>query len=50
MKILAIDDQQLILLSLEKRLIEIGYDVKIANSGPLGIELFKSFQPDCRWF
>tara|TARA_R110002033_G_scaffold134052_9_gene173986 strand:+ start:12476 stop:13615 length:1140 start_codon:yes stop_codon:yes gene_type:complete len=46
MKILAIDDQQLILLSLEKRLIEIGYDVKIANSGPLGIELFKSFQPD----
>tara|TARA_R110000868_G_scaffold137115_2_gene350558 strand:+ start:15390 stop:16529 length:1140 start_codon:yes stop_codon:yes gene_type:complete len=46
MKILAIDDQQLILLSLEKRLIEIGYDVKIANSGPLGIELFQYFQPD----
>ena len=29
MKILAIDDQQLVLLPLEKRLKELGYDVKI---------------------
>lgn len=46
MKILAIDDQQLILLSLEKRLIELGYEVKTADSGSFGIELFKSFEPD----
>ncbi|QWX84745.1 response regulator [Cellulophaga sp. HaHaR_3_176] len=46
MKILAIDDQQLILLSLEKRLIELGYDVKTADSGNIGIEIFKDFKPD----
>ena len=45
MKILSIDDQPLILLSLQKRLIELGYDVQIADSGQKGIELFKSFQP-----
>ena len=46
MKILAIDDQQLILLSLEKKLIELGYHVKTANSGIGGMELFDSFNPD----
>ena len=46
MKILTIDDQQLILLSVEKRLIELGYTVKTANSGQKGIELFNSFKPD----
>lgn len=46
MKILAIDDQQLILLSVEKRLKEIGYDVAIADSGEKGISLFDSFNPD----
>lgn len=46
MKILTIDDQQLILLSVEKRLIELGYTVQTANSGQKGIELFKSFEPD----
>ncbi len=46
MKILTIDDQQLILLSVEKRLIELGYTVKTANSGQKGIALFKSFEPD----
>lgn len=46
MKILAIDDQQLILLSVEKRLKEIGYDVAIADSGEKGIALFNSFGPD----
>ncbi len=46
MKILAIDDQQLILLSLEKRLLELGYEIKTADNGQKGKELFKSFQPD----
>ena len=46
MKILAIDDQQLILLSLEKRLQELGYSVMTANSGKKGKSLFKSFDPD----
>jgi len=46
MKILAIDDQQLILLSVEKRLKEIGYEVAIADSGEKGISLFDSFGPD----
>ncbi len=46
MKILAIDDQQLILLSVEKRLKEIGYTVEIADTGEKGIELYDSFQPD----
>lgn len=46
MKILTIDDQELILLSVEKRLKELGYTVKTANSGQTGIELFNSFKPD----
>ena len=46
MKILAIDDQQLILMSLEKRLIELGYDVKTADTGQKGIDIFKQFSPD----
>ena len=46
MKILTIDDQQLILLSVERRLSELGYSVKTANTGQMGIELFDSFEPD----
>tara|TARA_R110001592_G_scaffold99014_3_gene282270 strand:+ start:8591 stop:9730 length:1140 start_codon:yes stop_codon:yes gene_type:complete len=46
MKILTIDDQQLILLSVERRLTELGYTVKTANTGQKGIELFDSFEPD----
>jgi len=46
MKILAIDDQQLILLSVEKRLTELGFDVQIADSGTKGIALYDKFQPD----
>ncbi|MDO6519651.1 response regulator [Zobellia uliginosa] len=46
MKILTIDDQQLILLSVEKRLIELGYEVRTAGSGELGIEIYDDFQPD----
>ncbi|MGB5645799.1 MAG: response regulator, partial [Muriicola sp.] len=46
MKILAIDDQQLILLSVEKKLSESGFEVQIADSGSKGIELYNSFQPN----
>ncbi len=46
MKILAIDDQQLILLSLEKRLRESGYEVRTADSGAYGMQVFDRFQPD----
>lgn len=46
MKILTIDDQTLILLSVEKKLQEIGYTVQTASTGQEGIELFKTFQPD----
>ncbi|MBQ4914671.1 response regulator [Maribacter sp. MMG018] len=46
MKILAIDDQQLILLSVEKRLKELGYTVMTAETGQKGMELFDSFNPD----
>jgi CheY-like chemotaxis protein len=46
MKILAIDDQQLILLSLEKRLKELGYKVQTANCGQTGKVLFETFKPD----
>ena len=46
MKILAIDDQQLVLLPLQKRLIELGYAVKIETESNNGIELYNSFQPN----
>ncbi|MEP3210577.1 MAG: response regulator [Maribacter sp.] len=46
MKILTIDDQQLILLSVEKRLTDLGYEVKTANSGTAGIAAIDTFDPD----
>ena len=46
MKILTIDDQQLILLSLEKRLSELGYEVQTASGGQEGMRIFDSFSPD----
>ncbi|MDO6470665.1 glycosyltransferase [Maribacter sp. 1_MG-2023] len=46
MKILAIDDQKLILLSVEKRLSELGYEMQTAKSIESGIQLFNSFKPD----
>jgi len=46
MKILAIDDQQLVLLPLEKRLTALGYEVKTEGNAEAGIETYKSFQPD----
>ncbi|WP_407556677.1 response regulator [Winogradskyella sp. 4-2091] len=46
MKILAIDDQQLILLSLEKHLGDLGFEIQCAQSGEEGLALFDSFNPD----
>jgi len=46
MKILIIDDQQLIRLSVEKRLSELGYQVETASCAKLGMHAFDSFQPD----
>lgn len=46
MKVLAIDDQQLVLLPLQKRLVELGYEVKIETNAVKGLELYESFNPD----
>jgi DNA-binding response OmpR family regulator len=46
MKILAIDDQQLVLLPLQKRLTELGYEVKIETDAVKGLELYNFFKPD----
>jgi len=46
MKILAIDDQQLVLLPLEKRLKDLNYDVAIETESHKGIEAFDRFSPD----
>ena len=46
MKILAIDDQQLVLLPIQKRLTELGYDVKIETDAQEGISVYNNFNPD----
>lgn len=46
MKILAIDDQQLVLLPLKKRLEELGYEVLIETDASKAIDHFNSFNPD----
>jgi CheY-like chemotaxis protein len=46
MKILAIDDQRLVLIPLEMRLKELGYEIITETSALKGIALFNSFQPD----
>jgi len=46
MKILAIDDQKLVLLPLEKRLSQTGYEVKTTTSSIEVQQLVDSFQPD----
>lgn len=46
MKILAIDDQKLVLIPLEIRLKELGYEIITETSALKGMELFNSFQPD----
>ena len=46
MKVLAIDDQQLVLLPLQKRLTELGYMVKIETNANKALALIDSFSPD----
>ncbi|GLB51678.1 transcriptional regulator [Neptunitalea chrysea] len=46
MKILAIDDQQLVLLPLEKRLTKLGYEVKTLVSPLNVVETYETFLPD----
>ena len=46
MKILAIDDQQLVLLPIQKRLKELGYNVKIETDAGAAISLYNLFNPD----
>ena len=46
MKVLAIDDQQLVLLPLQKRLIELGYDVQIETDAAKGLKIYDAFSPD----
>jgi CheY-like chemotaxis protein/glycosyltransferase involved in cell wall biosynthesis len=46
MKVLAIDDQKLVLLPLEKRLSDLGYEVLTDTNSKNAIELFKAFKPD----
>ena len=46
MKILAIDDQKLVLIPLENRLKELGYEILTETNALRGIELYESYQPD----
>ena len=46
MKILAIDDQRLVLIPLEIRLKELGYEILTETNALDGIDLYDSFQPD----
>lgn len=46
MKILAVDDQQLVLMPLEKRLKERGYEVRTTTHAQRTISIFKEFKPD----
>ncbi|MBI6118067.1 response regulator [Salegentibacter maritimus] len=46
MKILAVDDQQLVLMPLEKRLKELGYTVKTTTNAENAIDLYREFEPD----
>lgn len=46
MKILAIDDQKLVLIPLENRLKELGYEILTETNSLRGIELYESYHPD----
>jgi len=46
MKILAIDDQQLVLLPLQKRLVDLGYDVMIETDAAKGLKAYDVYNPD----
>ncbi len=46
MKILAIDDQKLVLIPLEKRLTDLGYEIITETDALKGLEVYDTFQPD----
>ncbi len=46
MKILAIDDQQLVLLPLQKKLEDMGYKVKTSTDASEGIGIYDRFKPN----
>jgi len=46
MKVLAIDDQKLVLLPLQKRLRALGYDVKIETESKKGLLTYTTWKPD----
>ncbi|WP_299838665.1 response regulator [uncultured Tenacibaculum sp.] len=46
MKIVTIDDQTLVLLSVEKKLSDLGYEVYTAKTGQGGVELIDKINPD----
>ena len=46
MKILAIDDQKLVLIPLENRLQELGYQVLTETNALKAMEMYDAFQPD----
>lgn len=46
MKILAIDDEQLVLLPLQKKLEDLGYKVKTSTDASEGIGIYDRFKPD----
>lgn len=46
MKVLAIDDQQLVLLPLQKRLVELGYEVVIETDATKSLDVYDQFNPD----
>ena len=45
-KILLIEDEELIINLLQKKITEQGYDLKIARNGEQGLELMKEIAPD----
>ncbi len=45
-KVLVIDDEQIMRLTLEEGLFDLGYDVMVASDGSGGMEKLKSFRPD----
>ncbi len=48
-RILVVEDQHENQLLLEKLLVSVGFQIKIANDGAQGIELFRSWQPHFIW-
>ncbi|MBF0509854.1 MAG: diguanylate cyclase [Deltaproteobacteria bacterium] len=46
-KILVIDDSLTFLHGIKRKLVEAGYEVSMANSGPKGIKALEAFSPDC---